>query len=448
MTAVTPTHDSIPSLGRAAGRKLREVLLTATVALIAVMPFLFSPRVPQGTEDQHWVSVTDWGPIHLTTNTDSPGFDSLARDPRLVLKPNEVRQSRPLTGVLGWLMSAPFRLPVLQALGLQTASYFPEYAGFVTLNLLLLVMTAMILRRLLGAESLSETRMFFPLTVLLVNPVTKAFFWTPHVQIFTGLIGVGSILLVTWLRRDANADRWRSLAVTGLSLGVLSLAYGAFAVPAAAAVLCVVFRAGPSELRSQLPKNVARSIILLGAFFLPVVGWILFVTAHTGSFYSHETGFYREFVWLADALRRGPLSNTHCLYCSQRLSHEIALRARDYGRTLFKVAAFPVVVLIALLCIRLRLPVGTRSGPRWHKDVGFAIWCFLAADVPFFFLLGRYWERLSWGIVPAIVVAIGLTTASVESALSSQGRQMLRAGLAVVSLCYALFWITTAGPWS
>jgi hypothetical protein len=54
--------------------RLRDLLAVAAVTILAMTGFLFSPRVPRGSEDAHCVSVTDIGRIHVHKNCDSEIF--------------------------------------------------------------------------------------------------------------------------------------------------------------------------------------------------------------------------------------------------------------------------------------------------------------------------------------------------------------------------------------
>src|SRR5204862_6083063 len=120
-------------------------------------------------------SVNDIGPIHMRTNCGSEEFEYVAADPGLLLAVRRYRQSRPLYALLGWTFARPFHWLGLQSIGRSVvanakqsypkwpapAEYLPEYAGFVTLNFVLLVTAVMLFLKLSNAQ-----RLFDPVTLL------------------------------------------------------------------------------------------------------------------------------------------------------------------------------------------------------------------------------------------------------------------------------------------
>lgn len=409
--------------------------------------------MPHGLEDANCVTVNDWGPIHLTKNCDSEEFQYLARDPALMLtEERKTRQNRPLYPALGWLIAAPIRLSGLESLGARVLGrqdagdsgpapgrYFPEYVAFIIINLVLLAVSVIILLRLLGARSVFETAALLSASMLLINEVTKAFFWTPHQQIFNVFVPVMSIYLYRWMQTRLPAIQWTTISAAGIALGVASLAYGVFAVSAAGAVLCLVLGERLHSSRRLFWLRALDSTLLLAAFFAPVLAWTAFVIARTGSFYSQEIDLFRQFVWMIDSLRSEGLHG---------LASDMITRLRAFSETFMAVIWFPLLILTAVTVARhSRSPDATAaSGPRGNtRDA--VIW-FLAADVTFFALLGTYETRLSWSVVPALVVLIGLEIASFGKSLSVRGRRVLRAATIVIAVCHAGYWILRAGPYS
>ncbi len=175
--------------------ELKSVTIVAPVILLAMTGFLFSPRVPAGQEDANCVSVIDIGPAHLHLNCDSEEFERIAADPLLLFSSNRTWQTRPLYAMLGWALAKPFHM----VWGLNPAAFLPEYAGFVTLNFLLLLCSVLLFKKISGARWLLDPLTLFPLSVIVVNQVTKAFFWTPHLQIFNVVIPIVSLALFRWI---------------------------------------------------------------------------------------------------------------------------------------------------------------------------------------------------------------------------------------------------------
>jgi hypothetical protein len=420
--------------------RLREILVAGLLVTIAVVLFLFQP-LPEPSELQHCGTPTHvWGPLNVFVNCDSGEFLLLAKHPSLLLTPaHRTRQNRPLYAALGWTLAWPLRVLDVESIGRRVlgaepvgrtgrlyGDYLPEYGAFLLLNWVLLVASVVLFTRLLDAESPVAIRALLPLAVLLVNEVTKAFFWTPHFQIFNVFIPVASIALFRWQLSPARIVTWRDAAAIGLLLGVGNLAYGAFALTAGGAALCLVIG----------ERKLSKAILLLALFFLPLAVWIAFVTARTGAFYSEEIARFRQFVWLADAAFRGigPFGTA----VSENLS--------TYLTMLGAVVIGPALMLgVAVAAARI---AGGRSRPTDRERApARAIAVYVLVDVLFFAFMGFYRTRLAWTIVPALLLILGREIGRLERAVPARAGLAMKMGVAGVALGYTAYWIARAGPY-
>jgi len=321
--------------------------------------------------------------------------------------------------------------------GMPYGSYLPEYVAFVLLNGAMLIATVMLLRRLLRAPSYFTPSVLLPVAVILVNEVTKAFFWTPHLQILNVLLCVATLSLLVWMQTRGSAITWRGTALLGLVLGVGALVYGSFAVPAGAAALCLVFGEPGRDLRARVLAIAPRVAALLAAFAIPIGAWMAIVVATRGAFYSHEVEVYRQFVWIGDSLAQG----------TETFWSDLLRRFGAYARSLAVVSAFPVFALVALRlgAYALRVP----QEPTVYDTVvaRAAIW-YLVTNVVFFGLLGNYYARLVWTVVPPLAVLAGLEVGHLHAALTGKARATLAVAVAGLATCYVLYWFVRPGPYS
>ena len=420
--------------------RLREILVAGLLVTIAVGLFLFQP-LPEPSELEYCGTPTHvWGPLNVFVNCDSGEFLLLAKHPSLLLTPaHRTRQNRPLYAALGWTLAWPLRALGVESIGRRVlgaepigrtgrlyGDYLPEYGGFLLLNWVLLVASVVLFTRLLDAQSPVAIRALLPLAVLLVNEVTKAFFWTPHFQIFNVFIPVASIALFRWQLSPSRIVTWRAAAAIGLLLGVGNLAYGAFALTAGGAALCLVIG------ERKLPK----AILLLALFFLPLAAWIAFVTARTGAFYSEEIARFRQFVWLADGAFRGigPFGTA----VSENLS--------TYLTMLAEVVIGPALMLgVAIAAARI---AGGRSRPTdRERPTARAIAVYVLVDVLFFAFLGFYRTRLAWTIVPALLLILGREIGRLERTVPARAGLAVKMGVVGIAVGYSAYWIARAGPY-
>lgn len=436
------------SSGIAVRRDLwREVAWAGALVLAVQLPFLVSPAPQRGTEMQHGVrTIYLAGPVHVNVDIDSPQFVAVSHDPRLLLtEEGHTWQSRPLYLALGWSLALPFRAAGLGVLGDRMfagrplpgipgsyGSYLPEFAGLVLLNWLLVTAALVLLRRLLGERSLRSPAVILPAALLLANEVTKPGFWTPHLQMFNLAVPVGTLALLAWMhaRRDRlhAGHAWE----IGTGLGVGALAYGAFAIPAGAAALAMVLTRTPARLWTRC----LRAALLLAAFFIPLVVWVMFVRARTGTFYSHEVARYHQFVWIFETARRG----------MGVLGVTLAQNLSSYLTTLVMVAWCPLLALAAAWAA----VYATGAARPWsdrERSVLRASATYLAVCVPFFALAGYYATRLTWTVVPAMLPALGFAIARLERAPRPAVRWWAMGAVAAAALGWWIFWVARTGPW-
>lgn len=423
--------------------RLRELVLTGLLVALTAVPFLASPRIPPELEGPSCVRVVDLpGPLHLTLNCDSEEFLIVGQDPRLLLTlEHRVRQGRPLYPVIGWALAQPLHALGVAKLGRRVmgdgGATLPEYAAYVLLNWLLLIGAVGLLRRLVAARSYFEPRALLPVAVILVNEVTKAFFWTPHLQILNLFITVASLSLLVWMQERAPMITWWRAGGIGLALGVGSLAYGGFAVTAGAVALGLLFLDRDRNLLQRVTAAVPTIAALFIGFALPIAAWTSFVIARTGSFYSHEVEVFRQFVWMADSWARGPGA----------LGADLLRNLAAYARTAAMVGAFTVAALVVVRVTASALRVAAEPSAR-EVMVRRAVLWYLVANVPFYALMGYYQRRLTWTIVPPLLVLLGYEVGNLEAALKGRGRALLAGSLAVVAACYVVYWIVRPGPYS
>ncbi|HUQ18776.1 MAG TPA: hypothetical protein VM099_04110 [Gemmatimonadaceae bacterium] len=421
---------------------MRTILSTAALILFAMAGFLFSPRIPYGEEDVNCVSVTDVGPMHIHKNCDSEEFQYVAAHPDLLLS-RQYRQSRPLYAVIGWTLARPFHWLGIASVGRgvvadakQTyrkspspGAYMPEYAGLVLFNLLLLTAAVILFLRLSGARRLFDPVTLLPLAIMIVNEVTKAFFWTPHTEMINVLIPMASVAAYRWMLARGRDITWGESVALGVLIGVGALAYGGFAVMAAGAGLCVFIVRW---------KSILKGGLLVMSFFLPAFAWIAFVRFMTGNFYSLEINLNRDFVWIIDLFRAGN---------SARIFWTLLLTTEAYGETIRDVCLFPLLILgllSALLASRGRL----RETIIANRTMLVSVAVYLVPAFFFFWTLGLYYSRLTWSLVPPLALMIAVATRSLIAIVSERGKSTLRFGCVVATACYSAFWYFSSGPWS
>jgi hypothetical protein len=185
-------------------------------------------------------------------------------------------------------------------------------------------------------------------------------------------------------------------------------------------------------------KSIGKSALLLGSFFIPAFAWIAFVRLTSGNFYSLEINLNRDFVWIIDLFRAGN---------SARTFWTLLLTTEAYGETIRDVWLFPLIVLgwlSAFLAMRGRL----RETMTANRTMIVSVVVYLVPAFFFFWMLGLYYSRLTWSLVPPIALLIAIATKSWSTTLADREKSILEIGCVVATLCYSMFWYFSAGPWS
>lgn len=376
--------------------------------------------------------------VNIIENCDSHGFIELAHDPRKIV--GNKWQARPLYLVLGWIMAIPFRVPrsVAYRAGLTRDPFSnpdPYYAGFVLLNWLLMVGAAWVFLLLVGPGSLFESRILLPLTILLVNEVTKAFFWTPHLQIFNVFVPLFIVAMVAWLDERVSRMTWRSFALVGVLLGLASLLYGVFVIAVLALTVALV-RDTLRNKRNKLPA-IASAGAMLAAFLVPIELWRWLVISKTGAFSVLEIYRYHQFVWITEDIAQTP----------RRLLPDLVQNIGVFLHTLPVVIVFPALVICGVVIAAQALEKPMTASANSTRVLR-GILSYYAVSIPFYALMGFYATRLSWALVPPLALILSFAIKSLDGGMSEAQRRRLKAALAVMSCVYVAYWIGVHGPYS
>lgn len=443
---------------------LQLAALYFVLVAIAAGLYLLSPS-PQSAEHLCGETVRLGRMLSFPLNCDSFEFIDDAIDPAILLHPRSIRQARPVFVITAALLTRgliacrfqrliPGRTYVAIAatpkfqrhyekhhLSVDPNSY-PSYAlcayvSYVLINGILLLAT-LILFHWLAVEDLSPNLMVVAFaSLLLANDVVKVFFWTPHTQFFNLVVPLGCVLICQELLRYP-CRRTVSVGCFGLVTGVLSLAYGSFAIWVLGGVAALALSLGVAQPRLAFRGFMQRSGALAVGFAIPPLAWVAICKLVAGSYYNHEIGSYHQFVWVLEAVHLG----------WRQFSLSLTSKLIEFLIVLWPVSRFPVLLLgaVAIIGLASRAPLHQIVGERSSTFAAIAVTT--GACLLFFYLMGFYQERLGLNVqVPlllaATVLAIGIAERG-EARLPLPIAGMAAWALAVVRLVYE---VAKSGPW-
>ncbi len=343
----------------------------------------------------------------FSMNCDAIEFMGGSVNPGYLFHQNYSRQSRPLYLIAGsiagytlYYLTTPFH----QAINKKASSWFSNqipdedvslylshYAGLILINLLVLIFSLLLFEKIIiyATGNWKNGRILkYALFLLLISThITKTFFWTPHQQMFNTILP----LLCIWLfiKIINNDFSNRQLFLLSLLNGILVLLYGSFLLLLPIFLIAIFYK--HIKTTKQPFKNVIKSaFISFIAFCIPILSWILILKILTIDFYSHETFYFREFVWVLDALKD-----------SQRnLVAEMSANAFTYLKTT-AILIFPLVFLVLSLALKTNNRIQSdriKSNLLNHIFIMNALLLLV-----FFFFLGYYTDRLTYTLCPLFI---------------------------------------------
>lgn len=355
--------------------------------------------------------------------------------------------SRPLYSVTAWLISQPLRalagccLPET-ARRIENSEHLPAYTAYIIINWVLLWLAVILFFKLLPDDPKHWAIFVFTGILLAVNEVTKAFFWTPHLQICNIFVPVVALFILRHERKFNVGVRRQFWC--GVMVGAATLFYGAFAVIAGAKAIYLLFRreaeGGVSGNSFTIIKRVQSVLMLTIGFLILPVAWVAFVNRQGGGFHSLEVDKYRQFVWLFGAIRG-----------EEGFWGEFAGNMMRFAATLPEVVALPGLILLVLFAVeRIWLLPARAAKPerRMVAEVEIVLYQFLAVLL-FYSLMGFYATRLTWALVPGMLFLIALKLQLLfDGRMSEKARKLTGWLLSTTSLLYVIYWIVRPGPYS
>ncbi|HTD52971.1 MAG TPA: hypothetical protein VK780_08100, partial [Thermoanaerobaculia bacterium] len=399
------------------------LVLCAVATLAAAHLFLLSPQIPR----PFWAfPVRLSEQLSFPLNNDSLLLMDLAVHPEALLQsgPGDVRQSRPL---YVWVTAGLTRAlaPLARKSGL-TALYgvnHPAFLPAIFLNWTLLTIALFLFWRFVSSLGgpFAKLAALLCSVPLLFNDVVKAFFWTPHMQMFNLLLPVLGMVLCRRMLAGPVLSLWR-VPGWGAGLGSLALAYegSLFILPAVAAADQLRARAGKEQSRGK--QVILRPLLVVVGFALPLLLWMIVRVVQTGRFANIAVDKDRNFVWVFDSLRQG--------------IGELFTRVASYFvlflRSLWEACGFLIVPAVLLLFLALLLGRRPSGSTGTRREAAAAVWTTLFSAGALLFLMGQYLERHEFFLGPLLLALCGLWLTEILEAGGQRVRVVLFGVLAAL----------------
>lgn len=387
---------------------MKKIGLFLIIILTTNIFLLFSNNENKGSIefDYNYIKINKY--MGIRVNPDAFTFIGVAINPGYLFQPDYLRQSRPVYAIIGsffgysiyyatYPLHAFFEKEMKKSLTLHGTKsekdkgvlYLCFYLGYILLNLSILLCSLLVFDRLIHLTSghWKNGKLLYILTLLMIagNHETKYFFWTPHQQLFNILTPLLSIYagLVLPQKRISRSR----IFICSFCCGLLLLMYGNFVLLFLTILICSLYNCPTSKSNfTSIAITICISILF---FALPTLIWILILSLNGISFFSSEINSYRQFIWIADAVKISP---QHLLYCA---SVNTWYFLQTFGSILLPLL-LPVITILHFLKKNISLSVLTQR-------IAIIPLLICIAYFLFFWLLGYYADRLTFSLVPFIL---------------------------------------------
>ncbi len=263
--------------------------------------------------------------------------------------------------------------------------------GLFSLNLVVLVFALLLYEKIIlyytGAWQNGTWLRIALLLMLISNNITKTFFWTPHQQMFNTLLPLFCIwLFISVLKNKYSPSR---LFLLSFLCGVLLLFYGSFLL-LLPVLLISIFYKNRIIMKQKITQAFTPVFLSSVAFGLPIITWIIILKMTGINFYSFETEFFRQFIWISDVLKSPGRS----------LVTELTQNLFTYIKTAAPVIAALLFLLISS-CLTYYKPV--EGKPVGKKHLNFIFITVSLMIFIFFWLMGYYADRLTYTLSPVLI---------------------------------------------
>ncbi|GGE98328.1 hypothetical protein [Hymenobacter cavernae] len=376
---------------------MQKLLLLTGLLLLACGSFFFSPAPTGQADEEYWGTYAQVNSrMGFVINGDTREYIAAAREPARLLQEKEVRQSRPLYILLGSGLGYALQ-PVLGSINVadtwggiaaESPDFLGFYAGYVLLNFVVLLASLYLFVRIgeLLAEGPTDKIVLYGLGWFLVsNPITKAFFWTAHQQMFAFFTPL--LYLYGLLRYRTVVLSWRQSLGWALGLGALALVYGNFVL----GLPCLLYQLLTYRARYSTPVLLGRMLAATACFVLPTFAWIGLLKLYGVTYYNQEAVRFHQFTWMLDAWRESPGT----------FFSTLSTNLLTFWTNLGTIQGF---LLAALLLGGLQRWRGLKAPAGVWPVLGFVFLLFFA----FYALIGYYPERLTFTLVPILLCVLAL----------------------------------------
>ena len=409
-------------------------LLISSLLFFIIGLFLFSPAPTSESEICGLYQKINQN-MGFVVNCDTNSYLVPAKNPKYLLEKNSERRSRPLYIIMGNVVGRLFGTIV----GSKKMTVY--FYGYIIINFLIILTSIDLYRKILVSLDVNKSLISISLVYLVCNNVVKVFFWSATPQLF----GILTPIFATYIGLKIIKSKIISkkyLAFFTFSAGLLPLVYGNFIFLGFIIIGACYYNLAKLKLLS-ITSIIQYGTIVSIIFFLPTVIWIMIVTYISGEYYNAEVVIFREIIWIFDSFKYGV----------DNLVFKFLENTDKYFSTIKCMDILPFIFIFMLLSFYLTLTMkdikkDLKNSGSNEIQVYSLLYSIIAIFFFFFWILGYYATRLTFTIVPPIVMFNTIAFNRTIKYLAPFYKYLFLTLIFIVTLIWCYYHITNYGPFS
>lgn len=248
--------------------------------------------------------ISKFNIFHVHLDCDAQYFLLDSQNPMRIINNQTPLQDRPLHTFLVFVTAKVLELVGVPAGpitylgddGIPQTYNLLNYALFIGINIIILFVAMTLVLKVILAKDISRTKytttiVIISLVLLVQNPITREFFWTPHSQLFNILI---PSLLFYIAQQDFVINK-KNYLVLMFSISICLLVYPTFFI-----VLPIFF------IKTYRSLGGIRAF-LISICLIPKLLWPFILNLLGGHYTDWPLTYHRRFIWISDAFGSGTL---------------------------------------------------------------------------------------------------------------------------------------------
>jgi hypothetical protein len=315
------------------------------------------------------------------------------------------------------------------------------YWGFIVINFIIIAISINLYHKILISLDVNKYLIFISSAYLICNDVIRIYSWSATPQLFGIFAPIFAIYIGLIIIKNKVISK-TYLACLSILVGLLPMIYGNFIVMGFIIIIACYYNLAKFKMLS-ITSIIKYGIVISIFFSLPTTIWIMIVTSISGGYFNAEVEIFREIIWILDSLECGV----------DDLALKFLENTFNYFSTIICLDIIPFVLLFLLLSAYLILNIkDIRKNLKNSNSNELQVYLLLFSIIVFFFfffwVLGYYATRLTFTLVPALIMFITIVFNRIIKRVEFFYKNLSFTSMFIITVIWCYYHITKYGPFS